>query len=131
VAADTYMWKAIQKRDRPGQGLSLDSGFWCESSSSQQVSVNSTSYLRNWSLMQAYFHWDTPLPAPKKARITALDLNCPPTDQLIEEIKDVHVVEDTDKVVAFPYQWFKGESSHASTVITEDKSKGKEVVNLD
>ncbi|KAI3877409.1 hypothetical protein MKX03_026466, partial [Papaver bracteatum] len=129
--ADTYMWQAIQKRDKPGQGLSLDSSFWCESISSQQVSVNNTAYLRNWSLMQAYFHWDTPLTAPKKARITELDLNCPPPNQLIEDIKDVHVMEDTDKVVAFPHQWFKGESSHAIHANTEDKSKGKEVVNLD
>lgn len=81
--------------------------------------------------MQAYFHWDTPLPATKRPRIAEIDLNCPPPGQMSEEPKDNQIIEDTSNVIAYPHQWFKGEASNTSPANNEAGSKGKEVVNLD
>lgn len=73
---DSYMWKLIPKRDRPSNPFNFVSGLWGEANTSQHTSsLNNTAYARNWGLMQNYFHWDCPLPAPKKPRIYDIDLN--------------------------------------------------------
>lgn len=70
LPSDTYMWQVVHKRDRHGQVMNAEAGTWVGRGSSIHLPANGTTYLRNWSLMQSYFHWDLPLPAAKKARIT-------------------------------------------------------------
>ncbi|XP_026446650.1 uncharacterized protein LOC113347252 isoform X1 [Papaver somniferum] len=120
MMAFSYIWRVMHKRDRHAQS----SNFGPE-----HLPANSTAYFRNWSLTQSYFHWDIPLPAAKKARITEIpeiDLNCN-SEQLPEAEKQIHVTEEKINVLAYPHQWYKGESSSANTDATDPKAKGKGV----
>lgn len=104
---DTYMWKVVPKRDRPGQMFNFETGLWGEASSSQQPPANSTAYLRNWNLVQTYLHWDSPLPATKKSRITELDFRSPAANKMPEVTRDIHVIENQVNVNAYPYRFSK------------------------
>ncbi|KAI3842860.1 hypothetical protein MKX03_008650, partial [Papaver bracteatum] len=122
----SYMWKVIHKRDRPGHYLNMEAGFW-GSTSSSQCPFN-LDYIRNWQLMQSYFHWDVPLPASKKLKITEIEMNCQPPEQDTEIPKDIHVIEEQDNTTTtrtHPHQWFSGEGSNASQEFVDPKAKGK------
>lgn len=107
---DSYTWKMVNKRARPGHAFNFVSGLWDENStsSSYQTSVNSIAYMRNWSLMQNHFYWDYPLPVPKRARITELEME--PNDKPNvdtkenEELKEIKVIESTVSAVNQPHQ---------------------------
>lgn len=58
--------------------------------------------------MQYFFHWDVPLPAPKKLKITEIDLNNQTPEQVPKIPRDIHVIEEQDKAnttSTHPHQW--------------------------
>lgn len=130
VKTDTYMWKVVHKRDRPGQSLNLEAGYWSGVSSSQHPLNNDSDYIRNWQLMQSFFHWDSPLPSPKKLKITEIDLNCTPQEQLPEAPRDIYVIDEQAQDNTYPHQWFSGEGSNATPAINDPKAKGKEIAKM-
>lgn len=134
VHSNTYMWKVVHKKDRPGQMINVEAGTWGEDGSYIQLPANGTTYFRNWSLMQSYFHWDLLLQAAKKPRITELseiDLNITPDNQLSVAERDIHVIDDDISVNAFPHQWYKGKASNANSAANDPKATGKEVEKYD
>ncbi|XP_026453039.1 uncharacterized protein LOC113353756 [Papaver somniferum] len=113
---DSYMWKVIQKRDRSGNPFNFASGIWSEASSSQQQNNNdNTAYLRNWSLMQSYFHWDNPPLVPKRTRLNGLELTLAPPNPSQVEIRVLEESEVGGSMRNYPHQWFKGDSSSGNT----------------
>lgn len=113
---DTYMWKIIQKRDRPGNPFVCANGLRGEASTSQQVNtLNKTAYVQNWAMMQNFFHWDNPLPAPKKPRLEDINLNIDLNLSLSigsqAETREMEVIEPIRFVKDFPHQWYNDESS--------------------
>ncbi|XP_026425467.1 uncharacterized protein LOC113321770 [Papaver somniferum] len=127
---DTYMWKVVYKRDTPGQSLNLEAGYWSGASSSRQPLNIDHDYVKNWQLMQSFFHWDSPLPAPKKLKITEIDLNCTPEEPVPEAPRDIYVVGEQAQVNTHPHQWFKGEGSNSNPASNDPKAKGKEIAKL-
>lgn len=89
--------------------------------------------------MQSYFHWDSPLPAAKKLKITELngnDLNyhsakLQPEESRPEDAKDIFVCEEIANMKAYHHQWYRGEASEASQNDRDPKGKGKQVANND
>lgn len=77
--------------------------------------------------MQSFFHWDLPLLAPKKLKITELDLNFLPQDQVPEVTRDIHVIDEQVKDYGHPHQWLSGEGSTSTSASIDPKSKGKEI----
>ncbi|KAI3840661.1 hypothetical protein MKX03_004673, partial [Papaver bracteatum] len=134
----SYMWKMLNKRSKPGQ-IFQKTDFGTGASSSHQLSANATEYYRNWSLMQSYFHWDSPLPVAKKLKITELNGNnlnyhlvkMQPIEPRPEVIKDIFVCEETENIKVHPHQWFRGETSVESQNVKDPKGKGKQVENYD
>lgn len=119
---DTYMWRVMHKRDRAADS---------SNSGADYLPANATAYLRNWNLMQSYFHWDITLPAAKKARITELpeiNLNYNPYP-VAEAEKEIHVIEEQLNVLAYPHQWYKGEASNSNNDASDPKEKGKGIAN--
>ncbi|KAI3856906.1 hypothetical protein MKX03_036212 [Papaver bracteatum] len=115
---DTYMWRVMHKRDRATPAPNLGP---------EHLTTNATGYFRNWSLMQSYFQWDFSLPAAKKAKITEIsetDLNCNPALDSETE-KEIHVIEEKMNILAYPHQWYKGESSSSNNDASGPKEKGK------
>lgn len=130
---DSYMWKVVHKRDRPGQSLNMEAGFWGNNWSSQKPINLDLDYTRNWQLMQSYFYWDVPLPASKKLKITEIEMNCHPLEQVHELPKDIHVIEEQDKTNitrSHPHQWFSGEGSSATQANVDPKAKGKGIAKF-
>lgn len=124
------MWKVVYKRDRHDQSLNLEAVFWSGDVSSKQSHNKDSAYIVNWQLMQSYSHWDLPLPALKKLKITEIDLNCPPQEQVLEVPRNIYVIEEQDKANTHPHQWFSGEGSNATPSNNDPKAKGKEISKL-
>lgn len=113
---DAYMWKVIQKRDKPGNPFTSASASWDEGSSSQQHNINmNIAYFQNWSLMQSFFHWDNPLPVPKRPRVDELELTLAPPSSRQLVIKEVEESGNGNQLLKYPHQWFHGDSSNGHT----------------
>lgn len=119
---DAYMWKVIQKRDRPGNPFTSAFRLWDEGSSSQeQNNSGCTTYFKNWSLMQSYFHWDNPLPVTKRPKYDNLELTLAPPNSRLVEIREMEEYDPMNSMKIFPHQWFNGGSSSGNAQEKENE----------
>lgn len=85
--------------------------------------------------MQSYFHWNLPLPAAKKPKITEINdfdlTNQMTEEQRPEDAKDIYVSEEHVNINTYSHHWFVGEASCASNTNKYLKSKGKQVASND